>query len=126
MIKFTIILRRKPEMTHEQFVAYHRDQHAPLFGSLPEVQQHVRRYVQVHAVPESVPGMPDSKIDGTTELWFDDIAGLAAVFTAPRYMEIIRRTRQSSSICTPANSSSDREPGTRRRLRQADIIGGLC
>ena len=49
MIKMTILLRRKPEMSHDEFVAYHRNQHAPLFISLAEVKQHVRRYVQCHA-----------------------------------------------------------------------------
>jgi len=90
MIKFTILLRRLPALSHEEFVAYHRTQHAPLFASLPEVQAHVRRYVQGHTVPGTLPGMPPVEYDGTTELWFDDLAGLAAVFTAPRYLEIIR------------------------------------
>ena len=90
MIKFTIVLRRNPSMTHSEFAEYHRTKHAPLFCSLPEVKQNVRRYVQGHAVDAQIDGMPDSKIDGTTELWFDDLDGLKAVFTSPRYMEIIR------------------------------------
>ncbi len=90
MIKFTILLRRNPGMTHAEFADYHRINHAPLFCSLPEVQQNVRRYVQSHATGDVVDGLPDSKIDGTTELWFDDLDGLKAVFGSPRYMEIIR------------------------------------
>ena len=79
MIKMTILLRRKPEMSHEEFVTYHRHQHAPLFSSLPEVKQHVRRYVQCHTVPASIPRLPPVAFDGITELWFDDVAGLEAV-----------------------------------------------
>ena len=90
MIKMTILLRRKPEMSHEQFVAYHRNNHAPLFCSLPEVKQHVRRYVQCHSTGEQFPGMPDYRIDGSTELWFDNVAGAVAVFTSPDYMATIR------------------------------------
>ena len=90
MIKFTIHIRRNPKMTHKEFVEYHRNHHAPLFCSLPEVQQHVRRYVQCHSAEAAVPGIPDSRIDGTTELWFDDAAGLLAVFSAPKYLELIR------------------------------------
>ena len=85
-----ILLRRKPEMSHEEFVAYHRNQHAPLFTSLAEVQQHVRRYVQCHASGEALPGLPDNHIDGSTELWFDDLAGLAGVFQSPEYLAKIR------------------------------------
>ena len=90
MIKFTILLRRNPAMTHEEFVAYHREKHAPLFTSLPEVKQYVRRYVQCHATADVLPGLPDSKLDGSTELWFDDLAGLVGVFQSKDYMETIR------------------------------------
>ncbi len=90
MIKMTILLRRKPEMTHDEFVAHHRNQHAPLFSALAEVKQHVRCYVQCHATGDPLPGLPDNGIDGTTELWFDNIAGLAGVFQSPNYMATIR------------------------------------
>ena len=90
MIKFTILLRRKPSMTHDEFVAYHRERHARLFCALPAVRQHVRRYVQCHTVPASIPGLPLVAFDGITELWFDDLAGLEAVFTSESYMETIR------------------------------------
>ncbi len=90
MIKFTILLRKRDDLTHDEFVAYHKTQHAPLFRSLPEVQQHVRRYVQGHTLAVALPGMPPPAYDGTTELWFDDVDAIAKVFTAPRYMETIR------------------------------------
>ena len=90
MIKFNIVLRRKAGTTHEQFVDHHRNVHAALFSSLPEVQRFVRRYVQVHATGDAIPGLPDSKIDGTTEIWFDDVAGLAGVFASQNYLDQIR------------------------------------
>ncbi len=58
MIKMTILLRRKPEISHEEFVAYHRNKHAPLFSSLTEVKQHVRRYVQCHSTGEQLLDCP--------------------------------------------------------------------
>lgn len=90
MIKFTILLRRLSSMTHHEFVAYHRERHAPLFCALPEVRRHVRRYVQCHTVPATIPGLPPVTFDGITELWFDDVAGLEAVFGSPTYMATIR------------------------------------
>ena len=90
MIKFTILMRRKPSTTREEFVEYHREKHAPLFSSLPAVQQHVRRYVQCHTIPASLPGMPPITFDGITELWFDDVAGLEAVFGSESYLQQIR------------------------------------
>lgn len=90
MIKFSILLRRRPGMSHEEFVAYHRQNHAPLFMSMPVVQEHVRRYTQQHTLDATMPGLPPTTIDGVTELWFDDVEAIGAVFTAQSYLETIR------------------------------------
>lgn len=81
-------------MPHEEFVQYHREPYDPLFTSVSEGKQHVRRYVQCHANADTVSGLPDSRIDGTTELGFDDLAGLAAVFASQRNLELIRPDEQ--------------------------------
>ena len=90
MIKMTILLRRKAGTSHDDFVAHHRNNHAPLFVSMPEVEKFVRRYVQCHSTGDQLPGLPDNHIDGSTELWFDDLAGLAGVFQSRNYMTTIR------------------------------------
>jgi len=90
MIKMTIILRRNPSMTHDEFVAYHKDDHASLFSQLPEAKQYVRRYVQCHPGNAALPGLPESNIDGITELWFDSMADLENLFSSPVYSETIR------------------------------------
>ena len=90
MTKFTILLKRKPSLSPEEFVAYHREKHAPLFRSLPVVQRLVRRYVQQHLLPVQIPGLPPAKYDGVTELWFDDVEGIGALFNDPAYLAQIR------------------------------------
>ena len=90
MVKFSILLKRKPSFSHEQFVTYHRDSHAALFMSVPVVQETVRRYVQQHALPAELPGMPPAKYDGITELWFDDVDAIGRLFSDSEYMKIIR------------------------------------
>ena len=90
MIKITILLRRKSGTSHDEFVSHHRNNHAPLFSSLPEVKQYVRRYVQCHLTGDQLPGLPDNHIDGSTELWFDDLAALAGVFQSENYMTKVR------------------------------------
>ena len=95
MIKFTILLRRKSTLSHEQFVAHHKEVHAALFTSLPVVREHVKRYVQQHTIPVELPGFPPITFDGITELWFDDIKGLAAVFGDPEYLARIRPDEES-------------------------------
>jgi len=90
VIKFTILLRRHPDMTHDEFVTYHREQHAPLFMSVTAVQDNVRRYVQQHTVDVELPGLPGPTFDGVTELWFDSIEGIGRVFGDPEYLAVIR------------------------------------
>ena len=90
MVKFTILLKRNPAMTLEQFVDYHRNSHALLFTSLPEAKQYVRRYVQQHPVEGGIPGMPPRRYDGITELWFENVEGLASLFQSKDYKEKIR------------------------------------
>lgn len=90
MIKFTILLLRRSGMTHEEFVSYHKNVHAPLFASLPEVKINVRKYVQCHVLPLTIPGLPPPQYDGITELWFDDVDSIGKVFHADRYLELIR------------------------------------
>ncbi len=95
MVKFTILLVRKPSLSQEAFVEHHKAVHAPLFMSIPVVKETVRRYVQQHAIPVDLPGLPPVKYDGITELWFDDTEALARCFSDPQYMTHIRPDEQS-------------------------------
>ncbi len=95
MIKFTILLKRKASLTHEQFVENHKTVHAALFMSVATVKATVRRYVQQHTRPVDLPGMPPAKYDGVTELWFDDVEALGRCFSDPEYLERIRPDEES-------------------------------
>lgn len=90
MVKFTILLRKRADLTQAAFVQYHKEQHAPLFTSLPEVRQYVRRYVQGHTQALDLPGLPPPAYDGTTELWFDSVEDISHVFGAESYLRLIR------------------------------------
>lgn len=84
MIKLVFALRRRPDMTVEQFQAYWRDTHAPLVAARAEVLK-IRRYVQVHtatdleglhgAFQRRNGGAPE-RFDGVAELWFDSLDDL--------------------------------------------------
>ncbi|MCY4396794.1 MAG: EthD domain-containing protein [Rhodospirillaceae bacterium] len=86
MFKITFCLRRRPDLTPEQFDAYWRDEHAPL------VRRHaaalgIRRYVQstrfdsdLADVAAKVRGAPEP-FDGVAELWFDSREAMEAGFS---------------------------------------------
>jgi uncharacterized protein (TIGR02118 family) len=84
VIKLVFALRRKPELSREEFQRYWLETHGPLVRSHAETLG-IRRYVQVHTMPEEVNaglresrGAPDS-YDGVAELWYDSLEAIAAV-----------------------------------------------
>jgi uncharacterized protein (TIGR02118 family) len=83
VIKLVFVLRRRPEMSREEFQRYWREQHAPLVRSHAEALG-IRRYVQVHSLPDELHaalrasrGAPEA-YDGVAELWFDSLEALGA------------------------------------------------
>jgi uncharacterized protein (TIGR02118 family) len=90
VIKCTSFIRRRPGLTHEQFVAHYREVHAPLFAALPATRKYVLRYIQNHPIAGQVPGFQSSTIDGVSEIWFDDLTKCHALFRDAEYLEIIR------------------------------------
>ncbi len=94
MLKVDILVRRNPDLTHEQFIAHWRDVHAQLFSSQPVVKQHVRRYLQSRTITNPPDGLAIADYDGIAHSWFDDLAGFHGVFSSKNYEDIIRPDEQ--------------------------------
>ena len=84
MIKLVFCLKRRPEMTREEFQRYWFETHAPLVKKHAQVLG-IKRYVQVHSLDHelSVPiqqsrGGPE-EYDGVAELWYESFEALAAL-----------------------------------------------
>ena len=89
MIKLVFSLRRRPEMTREEFQAYWRDQHAPLVSRHAGALR-LRRYVQTHARSSDVAaaqsaarGSEPDVYDGQAELWWDSLDDVIAAVSTP-------------------------------------------
>jgi uncharacterized protein (TIGR02118 family) len=89
MIKLVFSLRRRPEMTREEFQTYWRDQHAPLVSRHAETLG-IRRYVQTHARSSEVAasqsaarGSEPDVYDGQAELWWDSLDDVIAAVSTP-------------------------------------------
>jgi uncharacterized protein (TIGR02118 family) len=79
VIKLIALLKRRPELTLEEFQTYYEQQHVPLFARSipPEVADAIVYYVQNHSV--QLPGSTsDPPYDVVTEFGFDDIEGMRA------------------------------------------------
>ena len=88
MVKLVFTLRRREDMTREEFHRYWREQHAPLVKRHADAL-HIRRYVQVSArdtdLDETIAGARGSEprfYDGVAELWWDSLEELVAAFSS--------------------------------------------
>lgn len=83
MLKFTFLIRRIDGMTKEEFVNYHRHNHAPLFMSIPESQKYVKKYVVSH--PVEIDGFPASQYDSITDIYFSSMEDFNTFFSSENY-----------------------------------------
>ncbi len=95
MIKLVFPLRRRSDMTREEFQTYWRETHAPLVTKHAEVLG-IERYVQVHtrddAVSQSIRaarGGPEP-FDGVAEIWFASLDVIAEAGQRPGGAEAAR------------------------------------
>lgn len=72
MFKAIILLTRRNDMTHDEFVAWWLGDHAPLAASLPGLRRAAFNVVDT--------GHEEGGIDGVSELWFDSRADFEAAY----------------------------------------------
>ena len=72
--KVMIMLNRRTDMTHEEFVQWWVEDHAPLARQLPGV-----RSVAFNIVEQN----DDAVCDGIAELWFDSEEEMRAAYADP-------------------------------------------
>jgi len=89
MFKAVILLTRREDMTHDAFVHWWLNDHAPLASTLPGLRRLTFNVVDV--------GGEEAGIDGISELWFDSqddftaaYAGEVGVATAADSMAHVR------------------------------------
>jgi uncharacterized protein (TIGR02118 family) len=83
MIKLSVLCPRRPDLTLEQFKDHWKNVHGPLFSSQPEVQQYVKKYIQVHSTGEHLENKDFPKVsyfDGIAEIWFENMEDIEKVF----------------------------------------------
>ena len=72
MVKVIALIRRRHDISRDEFLHRWQVEHPPYVRRLPGV----RCYVQNPAIEHRKPW----PYDGAAELWFDDVAGVAAAF----------------------------------------------
>jgi uncharacterized protein (TIGR02118 family) len=95
MIKVSVFLTRRSDLTHEQFSQYWKEKHAPLVMSLNVFKTHVRHYTQqrpLNNVPEGFPVVP---YDGVAELWLDDLSSVMTISGHQDYAAIVAKDEEN-------------------------------
>ena len=69
MVKVFTILKKRGDLTRDEFSNYWREKHGPL---ILEAMPGIRRYVQNHAI--TLPGKSEGGMDGMAEIWYDDLS----------------------------------------------------
>ncbi len=78
MLKFMVVLYRRPDLSREEFRRHLETVHAALARNLPDL----RRYVQNHVCAD--PRRKDPGWDAIVELYFDDWAAMEAAWASPQ------------------------------------------
>jgi uncharacterized protein (TIGR02118 family) len=89
MIKISIFLTRRSDLTHEKFIDYWTKRHTPMLADLPPGAVQVHRYVQLEPTDGEIPGTETAHVDGVAELWVDSVDDAAAWFTSDAYKTVI-------------------------------------
>lgn len=88
MVKLFAVLRRRRDLTVEQFREHWRERHGPLIAGTPELARHIVRYEQhVRHRPDAISGTDD--VDGVAEQWFRSIDDFVAFISEPAYAELV-------------------------------------
>lgn len=94
MLTLLFAVKRRSDLSLEQFTRYWVQNHAPLVLSVPSFAQYVRRYVIYPLIGDT--GTDDFVLgqfpdyDGIGELRFDDADAMKKAFADPGYTSIIR------------------------------------
>ncbi|HTW58798.1 MAG TPA: EthD family reductase [Terriglobales bacterium] len=78
MLKFMVVLHRRPGMTPAEFRRHLEQIHGPLAKNLPGLRKYTQNY------PSSDPERDSPAWDAIVELYFDDRAAMEAAWASPQ------------------------------------------
>ena len=95
VIKRMSLLRRRPDVSYDEFVHEWRVEHARLVRRVNGVRGYRQNLIVGREVPKGQPVDYDRlPIDGIVELWFDDAESLNAAFASPRGVTLMAHAKE--------------------------------
>lgn len=77
MLKFIVVIYKRPDLTQEQFRRHLQQIHAPLAANLPGLRKYIQNFVCDD--PKRKPGW-----DAVVELYFDSWVSMEAAWASPQ------------------------------------------
>jgi uncharacterized protein (TIGR02118 family) len=84
MIKSFSFLKRRPELTHEQFVRHWLDVHVPMSHEVPGVRGYIVSTIAQEQGRSDVPQLAMDGFDGLAQVWFDDLDARGRAAASPQ------------------------------------------
>jgi uncharacterized protein (TIGR02118 family) len=82
VIKRASLLQRKPGISHEEFVKYWVEIHAPMARACPGIGRYTLTIIKSTSTRKDVAPY-EIQVDGIAEMWFESQAGFDAYSTSP-------------------------------------------
>ena len=89
MIKLIVAVRKRPDLSAEEFQDHWRTRHADLVRKSPATAKYIRKYVQCHTMLDQYQ-KGEVAFDGAAELWFDSVADMEAFYSDPDYLKEVQ------------------------------------
>ena len=104
MVKMTICLRRRPEITPEAFRDHWRDIHAPLIVRHAATLG-IKRYVQVYGIEAAPTGGRPQGFDAIGEVWIESLEAFRAALATPQGAAAGREIGETDTFLTDLSRS---------------------
>ena len=82
-IKLIEFVHKRPDISDERFHYHWKVIHGPLGQGMV----HLIRYIQLHRIAPSLPGLPTLECEGVVEGWFESMETVEKTFVDPAYLE---------------------------------------
>lgn len=90
MIKVIVAIRKRPDLSVEDFQSHWRNQHAALVKNNPASQRYIRKYTQCFTLLSDYDEAGNAAYDGAAELWFDSLEDKERFFSDSDYLRDIQ------------------------------------
>lgn len=95
MIQITMLLTRRADLSHEQFVDYWTKKHTPKIAAMPNTTAVATKYVQLLPTADTLPGVNMLPCDAIAEVWVDSVEDAKTLFMSEQYQNVVGKDEEN-------------------------------